>query len=245
MNNEEGNELSERDKEDIEKFGVEITDEFRQGKEIAKAIGLESPELIPIPTSAVKVPTEEEMREKDIQDCLKFNQSVNGATMAFERISGTPPGESSIKDSIDDMEDITTKQLSTLKYFGIPTKNIGIEAKSEASGEASSSNDGEKVNDKTEESGMLNEADCMFCSLKHVSTAYALWNEFQTNQAYQLEFVMALGELRAAELHLVSKHPDECYLVRELRLAIEQGAHAFDAFRKVLMVIAEKAEIFA
>ena len=96
-----------------------------------------------------------------------------------------------------------------------------------------------------EAGGMMNEADCMFCSLKHVSTAYALWNEFQTNQAYQLEFVMALGELRAAELHLVSKHPDECYLVRELRLAIEQGAHAFDAFRKVLMVIAEKAEIFA
>lgn len=102
-----------------------------------------------------------------------------------------------------------------------------------------------EANKKDESKGMSNEADCMFCSLKHVSTAYALWNEFQTNQAYQLEFVMALGELRAAELHLVSKHPDECYLVRELRLAIEQGAHAFDAFRKVLMVIAEKAEIFA
>ena len=101
-----------------------------------------------------------------------------------------------------------------------------------------------EANKKDESKGMSNEADCMFCSLKHVSTAYALWNEFQTNPAYQLEFVMALGELRAAELHLVSKHPDECYLVRELRLAIEQGAHAFDAFREVLMVIAEKAEIF-
>ena len=98
--------------------------------------------------------------------------------------------------------------------------------------------------ENNESAGMMNEADCLFCSLKHVSTAYALWNEFQTNPAYQLEFVMALGELRAAELHLVSKHPDECYLVRELRLAVEQGEHAFDAFRKVLMVIAEKAEIF-
>ena len=101
------------------------------------------------------------------------------------------------------------------------------------------------VNRKDESKGMSNEADCMFCSLKHVSTAYALWNEFQTNSAYQLEFVMALGELRAAELHLVSKHPDECYLVRELRLAIEQGALAFDEFRRVLLRLAEKAEIFA
>ena len=93
--------------------------------------------------------------------------------------------------------------------------------------------------------GMADEADCMFCSLKHVSTAYALWNEFQTNPEYKLEFVMALGELRAAELHLVSKHPDECRLVRELRLAVEQGEHVFDEFRQVLMAIATKAEIFA
>lgn len=102
-----------------------------------------------------------------------------------------------------------------------------------------------EANKKDESKGMSNEADCMFCSLKHVSTAYALWNEFQTNSAYRLEFVMALGELRAAELHLVSKHPDECCLVRELRLAIEQGAHAFDEFRRLLLHLAEKAEIFA
>lgn len=116
-------------------------------------------------------------------------------------------------------------------------KMIGIEMKKE--------NSKTEKSESEESAGMMNEADCLFCSLKHVSTAYALWNEFQSNPEYKLEFVMSLGELRAAELHLVSKHPDECYLVRELRLSIERGEHAFDAFREIMLLIAEKAEIFA
>ena len=65
------------------------------------------------------------------------------------------------------------------------------------------------------------------------------------NGNYKLEFLMSLGELRAAELHLVSKHPDMCFAVRELRLAVESGAKVFDEFRKLLVEMGNQAEIFA
>ena len=96
-----------------------------------------------------------------------------------------------------------------------------------------------------EKAGMMNEADCLYCSLKHVSTAYALWNEFQGNPEYKMEFIMSLGELRAAELHLVNKYPELCVAVRELRLAIESGARVFQEFREMMLAMAEKAELFA
>ncbi len=103
-----------------------------------------------------------------------------------------------------------------------------------------------KKEDAPEAKGMANEADCMFCALKHVSTAFALWTEFMGNSEYKLEFIMALGELRAAELHLINKHIDMYKVVRELRLAIESGAtDVFDPFRELMLAIAEQAEIFA
>lgn len=104
---------------------------------------------------------------------------------------------------------------------------------------------GKKKEDAPEAKGMANEADCLFCALKHVSTAYALYNEFMGNGEYKLEFIMSLGELRAAELHLVSKNPELCFAVRELRLAVESGAKVFDEFRELLVGMANKAKIFA
>ncbi len=171
---------------------------------------------------------EEKKWKNNYADCVKFNGSVlgTGPTGMYER-HGVDTAESfgnstTAEDTSPEMKEAVGKVLDKMKMF----KDHKEEKKS------------------TEAGGMLDEADCMFCSLKHISTAYALWNEFQTNPEYKLEFVMALGELRAAELHLVSKHPDECRLVRELRLAVEQGEHVFDEFRRVLMEIAAKAEIF-
>lgn len=172
---------------------------------------------------------EEKKWKNNYRDCVKFNGSVlgTGPTGMYER-HGVDTAESfgnsiTSEDTSPEMEEAVGKVLNKVELF----KEHKDEKKS------------------TESGGMADEADCMFCSLKHVSTAYALWNEFQTNPEYKLEFVMALGELRAAELHLVSKHPDECRLVRELRLTVEQGEHVFDEFRQVLIAIAAKAEIFA
>lgn len=95
-----------------------------------------------------------------------------------------------------------------------------------------------------EASGMMNEADCLYCALKHVSVAYALWNEFMGAPQYKLEFIMSLGELRAAELHLVQKYPDLCVAVRELRLGIENGDKLFNEFRRLMVAMADIAGIF-
>ena len=106
--------------------------------------------------------------------------------------------------------------------------------------------DDEKFDDSKdkESAGMMNEADCLYCALKHLSVAYALWNEFMGAPKYRLEFIMSLGELRAAELHLVQKYPDLCVAVRELRLGIEGGAHLFNEFRQLMLLLAETAGIF-
>lgn len=141
-------------------------------------------------------------------------------------------------DGFDAVEDINNEIIKMESENNIRLSSLATEEQSRRDVEA-------KDKKNKELKGMLNEEDCLYCSLKHVSTAYALWNEFQGNPEYKLEFIMSLGELRAAELHLVNKYPELCVAVRELRLAIESGARVFQEFREMMLAMAERAELFA
>ena len=102
----------------------------------------------------------------------------------------------------------------------------------------------EKAMEPEEQSGMANDADCLYCATKHMGAAYALWCEYAQVPEYKLEFVMAIGELRAAELHLMHNYPEISTAVRELRLSIEEGAYPFVEFRELMLVCAERAGMF-
>lgn len=95
-----------------------------------------------------------------------------------------------------------------------------------------------------ETGGMSDDADCLYCATKHMGTAYALWCEHVQVPEYRLEFVMAIGELRAAELHLMHDWPELSSAVRELRLSIEDGAYPFVEFRELMLAVANRSGMF-
>lgn len=102
----------------------------------------------------------------------------------------------------------------------------------------------DEVKPDVELSGMADDADCAYCATKHMGTAYTLWCEHVQVPEYRLEFVMAIGELRAAELHLMHNYPELSNAVRELRLSIEDGAFPFVEFRELMLACAERAGMF-
>lgn len=60
---------------------------------------------------------------------------------------------------------------------------------------------------------------CLFCGMKHLTTAWSLWNEF----SYQdLNLAAIDGQLRLAIGHLQYIEPELCRRIRDIALKIER-----------------------
>ena len=79
---------------------------------------------------------------------------------------------------------------------------------------------------------------CLNCALKHISCAKAIWKETKLGYAQSQWDVM--GELSAAEHHLVKDYAHEAWKIRKYRLMYEQVRQyivPFDELRARLLKI--------